>query len=872
MKRITHAFFMLSALCLTLATGTLYARESLVVSQWIVSPVLTGDYPVFHDTPNTSGKTFGNQELLAFGHIGMDKLEPEPGAVFMWPGLPGGTWQTGIPDENGYVWFGIESGSDKPQLAFAAVYIKADRWMEAQLEIKSPYMFEAWIGGRRIGAKNTLEKEENTIGKFTQKLKLTQGTHLLLIKTLRPPEDGLAWKLMANLEMAEPYQMADVSFSLSPQSIKTIGHIMDGTKISGVNPSPDGTMYAISYSRSLPPTDQSETWTDIMRTADNGLVHSFRHARIGRLSWLPSSNAVSYTTTRDNKTSLHYHHMVTGEQKIIMSDEEKLGTVRWAPDESYIIYSVREDGSGTDATMRQVLGMEDRQGQWRNRNFLYKLDIATGVRTRLTHGNLSTSLQDISPDGRYMLFSQSRPDYLERPYRKQDLFLMDLRTWKTDTLLRDQRWSISATFSPDGKKLLATGGPSAFDGAGVNVPEGTIPNNYDTQAYIYDLDSKQVECITREFDPSVSSVYWHPLSNTIFLLTVDEDFQRIYQYDVRRKTFRKINTTVDYVSSLSISGKGQLMTFVGNQTNAPRKAYRLDMRNQAVGVLADTEAETYRHVTTIETDNWNFTASSGVEVKGRLYLPPGFDPEQKYPVIVYYYGGTTPVGRTFGGRYPFNLWAGNGYVVYVLQPSGATGFGQAFSAAHVNNWGITVADEIIEGTKKFLEAHPFADASRVGCAGASYGGFMTMLLMTHTDLFAAAISHAGISSISSYWGEGYWGYSYSAEASAESFPWNNPDIYIGQSPLFHADKVNTPLLLLTGDSDTNVPPGESIQMYTALKLLGKPVELVLVKGEDHHIVTYNKRILWHNTIMAWWDKHLKGQPEWWKEQYPENHY
>jgi dipeptidyl aminopeptidase/acylaminoacyl peptidase len=261
-----------------------------------------------------------------------------------------------------------------------------------------------------------------------------------------------------------------------------------------------------------------------------------------------------------------------------------------------------------------------------------------------------------------------------------------------------------------------------------------------------------------------------------------------------------------------------------------------------------------------------------VEITGRVYYPPHFDPEKKYPVIVYYYGGIRPVGRTFGGRYPFNLWAGNDYLVYVLQPSGAVGFGQEFSAAHVNNWGLTVADEIIEGAQKFLEAHTYADATKVGCAGASYGGFMTMLLLTRTDIFTAAISHAGISSISSYWGEGFWGYSYSAGASANSFPWNNKDLYIGQSPLFHADKINTPLLLLTGDSDTNVPPGESIQMYTALKLLGRPVELVLVKGEDHHILPYSKRILWHKAIMAWWDKYLKGQGEWWEEQFPEKNF
>ncbi len=236
---------------------------------------------------------------------------------------------------------------------------------------------------------------------------------------------------------------------------------------------------------------------------------------------------------------------------------------------------------------------------------------------------------------------------------------------------------------------------------------------------------------------------------------------------------------------------------------------------------------------------------------------------------MYYYGGTTPVTRDFGGRYPKEFYAANGYIVYALQPSGAKGYGQAFSAAHVNNWGITVADEIIDGAKKFLDAHPFVDKKRVGCIGASYGGFMTMLLMTKTDMFAAAISHAGISSISSYWGEGYWGYAYSGMATANSFPWNRKDIYVNQSPLFSADKIKTPLLLLHGASDTNVPVGESIQLYTALKLLNRPVELIQLDDQNHQIMQYSKRLLWTKTILAWFDRQLKGQPEWWNEMYGE---
>ena len=94
-------------------------------------------------------------------------------------------------------------------------------------------------------------------------------------------------------------------------------------------------------------------------------------------------------------------------------------------------------------------------------------------------------------------------------------------------------------------------------------------------------------------------------------------------------------------------------------------------------------------------------------------------------------------------------------------------------------------------------------------------------------------------------------------------------MYVEQSALFNADKINTPLLLLHGGSDTNVPPGESIQLYTALKLLGKPVEFIEIQGQDHHIVDYKKRIEWQNTIFAWFDKWLKDQPAWWNDLYPE---
>jgi dipeptidyl aminopeptidase/acylaminoacyl peptidase len=145
---------------------------------------------------------------------------------------------------------------------------------------------------------------------------------------------------------------------------------------------------------------------------------------------------------------------------------------------------------------------------------------------------------------------------------------------------------------------------------------------------------------------------------------------------------------------------------------------------------------------------------------------------------------------------------------------------------------------------------------------------MSQYIPTLTDRFACAISHAGISDHTSYWGFGYWGYSYSETSMANSYPWSDRDLYVDHSPLYLADRINTPILLIHGDADTNVPFNESIQLFTALKLLGKETALVAVKDQNHHILDYAKRLEWQNTIWAWFAKWLQDDPSWWDALYP----
>ena len=125
----------------------------------------------------------------------------------------------------------------------------------------------------------------------------------------------------------------------------------------------------------------------------------------------------------------------------------------------------------------------------------------------------------------------------------------------------------------------------------------------------------------------------------------------------------------------------------------------LDVKKGTNTLLEDSSKKILEGIELGEVHDWNYTHSRGETIYGRYYLPPHFDPAKKYPMIVNYYGGCSPTGRNFESRYPHHLYAARGYVVYIVQPSGATGFGQEFAARHVNTRGEGGAEDIIEGVE-----------------------------------------------------------------------------------------------------------------------------------------------------------------------------
>ena len=392
----------------------------------------------------------------------------------------------------------------------------------------------------------------------------------------------------------------------------------------------------------------------------------------------------------------------------------------------------------------------------------------------------------------------------------------------------------------------------------------------DTQLYLMSASSKeaqQVRPLTKDFNPNVLNVVWSKVDGNIYFTAEDKDCVHLFQLNPKSGKFALLKSPEEYIKSFSLASSAAEMAFSGQSASNADRLYRMNTKVQKAQVIDDLSARELKDIQLGECKAWNYVNAKGDIICCRYYLPPHFDAAKKYPMVVNYYGGCSPTSRMFQSRYPHHVYAAMGYVVLVVNPSGATGFGQKFSARHVDTAGEGVAEDIIASTQAFCDEHGFVNRKKIGCIGASYGGFMTQYLQTKTDLFAAAISHAGISDHTSYWGEGYWGYSYSQVSMANEYPWTNKHLFVDQSPLYRADKIHTPLLFLHGTADNNVPVGESIQLYTALKVLGRPTAMVLVDGQDHHIIDYEKRIKWQNTIFAWFSKWLQDDDSWWNEMY-----
>lgn len=265
-------------------------------------------------------------------------------------------------------------------------------------------------------------------------------------------------------------------------------------------------------------------------------------------------------------------------------------------------------------------------------------------------------------------------------------------------------------------------------------------------------------------------------------------------------------------------------------------------------------------------------AYNGQLTEGVLYTPEDLDPDKKYPMLVVFYEtNSEELYRHYvmepswsWVNYPF--YVSRGYVVFVPDIHYTPGIP-----------GECAYNSICSGVEYLLDKYSFIDKDRIGIDGQSWGGYQTAYLVTRTNMFACAGSGAPVSNMTSAFGGIRWGTGDSRQAQYENGQsrigrnlWEAPELYIANSPLFKADRVNTPLLIMHNDDDGAVPWYQGIEYFMALRRLGKPVWMLQYNGEAHNIrARKNRKDITHR-LQEFFDHYLKGapMPHWMKEGIP----
>lgn len=805
-----------------LATSTF--ADILPVNEIQVSVPYTISETILIDSVNVDGKKTDAEDVL------MNSINTQA-----WKK---GQKATPIVDDKGTNSFELKA-KDAPTLYLTGFTFDNSHYAKCKIEATSSQKNVVYIDNKQGNEQN-----------------LMPGRHEVVIKVLCKANmtDTLKVNVISD-------QSKYITVCTSGKRPYTLADYMNGEKASTTSLSSNGRFLMLNtYTVG---TDTKQTWKRNIIDLKTGVTREVNDFK----SWATEGDKyIAWRKGIYGETIYEYVDLLTQKRELLFTNYSA-NNGDFLRHEKEMLINKSVEGPKDDAQVHQILEPDDRQPGWRNRNSLQLINVENGQLTQLTSGFHNT-YASFSSDNSKVLITSTEDCLTEWPFSFRNIFLYNRDTHQLDTLVNHSGFINNATFTPDGQSVVFSGSPEAFNGIGKNDPTGKISSLIQTELFLMDLNTKQVKSLTYDFNPNIKSFDISNIDGCIYALCENRDRQDIFQINPKSGKTRQLQLSECYIKSFSLADNKAILSYTGQSDSNADRVYVVDLKSGKESLVRDFDAIRMKDIELGSCQDWNFTNSRGDTIYGRYYLPAHFDSSKQYPMLVYYYGGCSPTGRYLESYYNFHGWAAMGYVVYVVQPSGCTGFGQEFAARHVNTYGEGTAEDIIEGTKQFCKEHPYVNKDKIGCLGASYGGFMTQYLMTKTDIFAASMSHAGISNPTSYWGYGYWGYSYSAISAAHSYPWNNEKLLSGQAPLFNADKVHTPILFLHGASDTNVPINESIQMFTALKILGRECAFVTVEGQDHHILDYEKQIKWVSTYYAWFAKWLQDDPTWWNTLYP----
>ncbi len=426
-----------------------------------------------------------------------------------------------------------------------------------------------------------------------------------------------------------------------------------------------------------------------------------------------------------------------------------------------------------------------------------------------------------------------------------DIYIYDVKSGQTQNICEGHNlvgYDKYPVWSPDDSRIAFT----SMRRAGNEADKARL--------MVYTVADGKIDYLTRDFDYNAENMVWENEGSILFVSPIEATHQ-VCRVNLAGNVEVVTSGDHDLSGLCVVAGKA----VVAKQSIS--QAAELNMLSLADGALTpvtDINAEIYASVTMGEVKKMWVPTTDGKKMLVWVILPPNFDPSQKYPALLYCQGGPQSVVGGWSYRWNFQLMASQGYVVVAPNRRGVPSFGQEWCDQISGDYsGQNISDLL--AAIDYVAENEWVDKERMGCVGASYGGYSSFFIAGHHEgRFKAFIAHCGIFNFESMYGSteelffvnnDYGGPYWSSNPTARSSYANSPHKFV--------DKWDTPILIITGENDFRVPYAQSLEAFTAARVKGVPARLVSFENEAHQVFKPQNSMVWNREFFGWLDKYLK---------------
>jgi len=447
-----------------------------------------------------------------------------------------------------------------------------------------------------------------------------------------------------------------------------------------------------------------------------------------------------------------------------------------------------------------------------------------------------------SPDGKYIAYTTKRLRGREDAVSTNtDIYLYDLAAGTEINISEGIKgYDRYPVFSPDGSKI-------AWQSMERDGYESDLE-----RLFVYDIPGKTKSWVTQGWDFDVENIAWAD-NNTIYFTCSYLGTAQVFKTDLQNRGVTKVTEGVHDLGGLQINS-GKMAATIMSMSMAPEIAV-IDLTDGSVKKVTGINDYIYDHIRMGKVEEKYTRTKDNKDLQMWVIYPPGFDPSQKYPLLLFCKGGPQgPLGQSWSYRWNYQMMAAKGYIVVAPNRRGNSGFGQAWKEQISGDYGGKNIQDYLDATD-FMAKQPYVDADRMGAVGASYGGYSVFYLAgVHQKRFKAFVSHCGMFNFESWYGstEELW------------FPnkdfggpyWENLPSY-KFSPHLLVKNWDTPILIITGQNDFRIPYTQSMEAFTAAQLRGVPSKLLFFEDETHFVTRPQNAVIWQREYFEWLDKWLK---------------